>query len=354
MRIALVVHDLHQRGGHARYTFELAQHLRASNDVTVFSTVHEANEATWHHVHVASWRRKALTATLTFPLGLRLHARELRGFDIVHNQGFCGGAPNVVTAHICVKTYLRSLVDPPRRMQTSLSISAVLEGRFYSGFTGTIIAVSKRIAHDLVESYGTRARVVVIPHGVDSQRFAPASAEARAALRAKFGFDARPVCLYVGDLAKARTHLVELAHRAPDVTVAVVSRDLSLAPRGPNIRTFSGSDEIQLYYQAADAFLFPSSYDAFGLVALEAMATGLPVFCSDQAGVQEQITHGENGFVSPLSTWVEDTVVALRNRERLRPIGLAARELALTQTWGAVAERVERVYAEARRERPGA
>lgn len=56
-----------------------------------------------------------------------------------------------------------------------------------------------------------------------------------------------------------------------------------------------GDDLIQAY-RAADAFIFPSTTETFGLVALEAMACGLPVIAVKAGGIVDSVTHGETGL----------------------------------------------------------
>jgi glycosyltransferase involved in cell wall biosynthesis len=58
-----------------------------------------------------------------------------------------------------------------------------------------------------------------------------------------------------------------------------------------------GTNSIQRQYAAADIFIFPTFYDAFGMVITEAMASGLPVITSGMAGAAELIDNGVNGFV---------------------------------------------------------
>lgn len=58
-------------------------------------------------------------------------------------------------------------------------------------------------------------------------------------------------------------------------------------------------DQVKKYLINADVFVFPSLGDSFGLAALEALSYGLPIICSDHAGVADAITDGENGFVIP-------------------------------------------------------
>jgi glycosyltransferase involved in cell wall biosynthesis len=68
---------------------------------------------------------------------------------------------------------------------------------------------------------------------------------------------------------------------------------------------FSGfipDSELNLLYRVADVAVYPSLYEPFGIVALEAMATRTPVVTSDVGGFRETITHGETG----LHTWANN------------------------------------------------
>src|ERR1043166_3401033 len=106
MNIALIVHDLHEHGGHSLYTKVLADELSRNHDVSVFANRCERpDDARWKSKRVRAWRDTALATVKTFPLGLRSHAKALAGYEIQHAQGYCGGQPNVVTAHMCVAAY---------------------------------------------------------------------------------------------------------------------------------------------------------------------------------------------------------------------------------------------------------
>ena len=93
--------------------------------------------------------------------------------------------------------------------------------------------------------------------------------------------------------------------------------------------------------------LFPSYYDVFPLVPLEAMACGLPVIVSAQAGISEIITDGKDGFVlkdpEDVGTFA-GLLRALVNPELRDRLGEAARKTALRHTWDTVAERTMAEY----------
>jgi UDP-glucose:(heptosyl)LPS alpha-1,3-glucosyltransferase len=154
------------------------------------------------------------------------------------------------------------------------------------------------------------------------------------------------LALYAGDLTKAHTHLKALAESAAKTRFGILTRSGRYRWDAPNVSFIPPTQEIERYYGAADAFIFPSAYDSFGMVVLEAMASGLPVFCSDRAGVAELIEHGRTGFVLPLEEWVEATTAGLDNRELLCSTGAEAEYAARRYDWASVVEEVESVYLE--------
>lgn len=347
LKIALVVHDLHGQGGHSLYTKILADEFSQHHEVAVFANRCERPaDANWNSYHVRAWRSSALSTVNTFPLGVRSQAAALADYDIRHAQGYCGGEPNVVTAHICVAAYLSSLRGVSLRHRLSLQLMVAAESRFYRRYEGRVIAVSRKLADELQEFYGLRGPISVIPHGVDRRRFnSENGAGHRAAVRRELAIkDHETVALYAGDLTKAHVYLKELSRATPEVRFVIVTSSRAYHWSSPNVRILPATAELERYYAAADAFIFPTTYDAFGMVVLEAMASGLPVFSSDCAGAAELIDSGKDGFVIPLNDWVEATVVRLRDRDSLQAIGREAEQTARQHDWPTVVREVEQIY----------
>lgn len=77
-------------------------------------------------------------------------------------------------------------------------------------------------------------------------------------------------------------------------------------------------DHIGAFLCIADLFLFPSQYESFGLAVLEAMASEVPVICSDGGGLPEVMAQGETGYLCPVG---DTETMAARALEILRDPG---------------------------------
>jgi len=96
-----------------------------------------------------------------------------------------------------------------------------------------------------------------------------------------------------------------------------------------------------------DVFVFPSRTDTFGLVLLEAMASGVPVVVSTEAGARVEIRNGETGFYADDLPSVTNCVTGLmRDGAMRRRMGSAAREFACSRGWRGVFEQLYRTYEE--------
>jgi len=102
--------------------------------------------------------------------------------------------------------------------------------------------------------------------------------------------------------------------------------------------------ELAAAYGRMDAFVFPSRTDTFGLVILEALASGVPVIVTPQTGERVGIEDGVSGFLS------EDFAASLQRLMHDYPLrlsmSLAAREFANRNGWQRVFEQLYRTYAE--------
>ena len=296
MRIGLVTHDYERTGGHSRYVVELSRRFARDHDVHVFANTFGEPLPSGARPHVIpALRRTALTTILSFAASRPAGGVPL---DIVHAQGISGAPANVVTAHICNARWLDARRGPDGRAsyKDRLFAAAVvpLERRLFARPDVRAIAVSRVVARDLIECYHRKGEIDVIPHGVDLDQFNPErSASLRQAARLAYGVGDRAfVALFVGDLRKGADTLIDAASRVPHVTVLLVSRAdpsplLSRAAQlGCANRVIAAglTREIERAYAAADTFVLPTPYDAYGMVITEAMACGLPVVTTRSRG----------------------------------------------------------------------
>jgi UDP-glucose:(heptosyl)LPS alpha-1,3-glucosyltransferase len=170
-----------------------------------------------------------------------------------------------------------------------------------------IIAISKLVKNNIIEHYGvSEADIKVIYNGVDLERFHPENRKRyREEIRARYAIDKDAfVVLFVGSGFERKG--LEFLLKAVEcisgpVTVLVVGRGspekFQSFIKGNTVVFCGTRRDIDKYYAAADVFLFPTMYEPFGNVHLEAMASGLPVVTTKQSGASEIIADGKQGFV---------------------------------------------------------
>jgi N-acetyl-alpha-D-glucosaminyl L-malate synthase BshA len=106
-------------------------------------------------------------------------------------------------------------------------------------------------------------------------------------------------------------------------------------------------DQVAPLLSAADLFLLPSETESFGLVALEAMASGVPVIASDVGGLPEVVEHGVSGYLAPVGDVDKMAAYALdilSSPERRARFCKAARERAHRFDYREIVPQYEAVY----------
>jgi UDP-glucose:(heptosyl)LPS alpha-1,3-glucosyltransferase len=216
------------------------------------------------------------------------------------------------------------------------------------------VCVSEGVAEEIRTYFPRFAdRAVVIPNGVDTAAFAPGARRAdAAAMRERLGIAAdRLVAIFVGSEwdRKGLEHAIRAIARSDGWDLLVVGagdRDryaaLAAAEGAADAVRFAGvSRDVAPLYELADALIFPTSYEAFPLVALEAAASGLPIIATPVNGVRELVHDGVEGFlVERDAAQIADRLRRLGADPQLRArIGGAAREAALDFSWERMVDR---------------
>lgn len=351
MKIALVVHDFDPGFGQGRYAVELARRIGPRHDVHVYANrfaVGLEPNITFQKVPAA--RASALLTILTFMRAAETLLRRRR-YDVIHAQGVTCWRANVITAHVCNAARSRGGSGETRKSRLFATLAAALERRFYrANRHATVIGVSHAVAEEVRREYGLPTAPLVVHHGIDAAQFrAPLDAAERASARRLYGLPQDAwVWLFAGEAAKGLPVVLRQLAAFPEARLLVISRS-DLAPfrrqaavlqvdsrvcfHGPERRMWSA-------YHAADVFVYPSAYDAFGMVVAEAMASELPVIAGRNIGAAEWIEHGKNGLLcDPASERsLRECLERVKgDRAFARSLGTAARRAAEQHSWDACA-----------------
>jgi len=236
-------------------------------------------------------------------------------------------------------------------------ILPILEQRLM-GDSGSrkIIAVCQQVKRDLMEAYGVAAnKVVVIPNGVDHERFHPGKRLHQGKrIREELGIplDGR-VVIFVGTgfRRKGLDRLLPLweSGSMPGTYLLVVGNDTQLAHyrsqwNGSKVLFVGVQSRVEEYYAAADLLVLPSFQEAFGNVVLEALASGLPVITVAGVGAADEL-QGElaDGILADpddpeeLRTKIDRFLFA----EDWMELSREARRVAEGYTWDKYFERLE-------------
>jgi glycosyltransferase involved in cell wall biosynthesis len=109
-------------------------------------------------------------------------------------------------------------------------------------------------------------------------------------------------------------------------------------------------DEVAPLLRAADVLLLPSETESFGLVALEAMASGVPVVASDVGGLPEVVAHGSTGFLAPVGdvdAMAAACISILKDSATAHRFARAARKRAAEFDYHRIVPQYEAVYEKA-------
>jgi UDP-glucose:(heptosyl)LPS alpha-1,3-glucosyltransferase len=148
--------------------------------------------------------------------------------------------------------------------------------------------------------------IAVIYNPIDLKKFHPSNRENyRFGIRTEYGLSEKDVVvLFVGSgfERKGVKYLIEAAEMLDEhVTVMVVGKGspekLRSIIRKQRVIFCGPQKHIEQYYAAADFFVFPTLYEPFGNVHLEALASGLPVITTLNSGASEIIEDGKSGFI---------------------------------------------------------
>jgi glycogen(starch) synthase len=229
-----------------------------------------------------------------------------------------------------------------------------------------VITCSDYMAGHVAQIFGVAPeRITAIPNGIDAADLVPAPEPELAALRARFAKPDERLVLMVGRLVYEKGFHLALDALAPivrrngsvrfvvagtgtaEAELKAQARELRLTRYGSFIG-WAGDDLLHSLYRVADLCIVPSIYEPFGLVALEAMASGCLCVVADTGGLREVVPgDGTAGlrFPSNDADALRQIVVRVLTDDAARAKLIAqARDHVLQFDWTEVAQRTIGVY----------
>ena len=381
--IAIMIHDLNPWGGQDRSMLEIAWRLNKSFPLEIHSFSLEGY-TDWpdmkHVQYHANIKKPILIKYLNYHFNSWQRLRHNQN-QWIQSTGTASLKSNVVQVqfiHHAWQDVAKQLPEdkirtpnPARRLYQDFlnAYKKQLEKSVYTP-EKKYIAISHSIKKELMHYFSIPSEnIEVIHHGVDCNYFSPwnqssQGREQRQKIRNELNISEQDfVLLHVGALNARKgllksfevmsflkkqgfNHIKLLAVGQGDhkkLQQLYSQHDLDgriiIAPHSKDIRN---------YYWASDCFFFPTYYEPFGLVILEAMASGLPVVTSHLAGGSELILDGSNGIIfdpHKRPKEIANQVARVFKDPSLRKqLGERARESALDHTWDRVGQEYQDFY----------
>jgi len=246
----------------------------------------------------------------------------------------------------------------------------VLERMIFHGHRyRKVLAISELVKSNIMDNYHVPPEdIQVIYNCVDLVKYHPRNrAKYRRELRSGYGIrEGDFVILFVGSgfERKGVKYLIQAAESLSDpVTVLIVGKGpekkFNSLKKHQKIVFCGPQRDIERYYASADIFVFPSIYEPFGNVHLEALASGLPVITTRNSGGSEIIRDGVNGFVIASPEDYGEIAAKIRiliEEKKRESMSIEARALAEKFTFKRYTEEAMKLYnciIEQRKEGPG-
>ncbi len=215
--------------------------------------------------------------------------------------------------------------------------------RFSIEQSDAVTAVSDFLADETKKVLKVKHKIDVIPNFVDASLF---NVDADPNKREEMGLDDGPVLIHISNFRKVKNvqdlirllaaieeptgaQLLLLGDGPERVPCRILAEELGIQSR---VHFLGNRLAVQNILPLADVLLLPSTVESFGLVALEAMACGVPVVGYDGGGLPEVVRHGVDGLLAPLGDrerMIEMTRELLQNDSRRAEMATSSRKRAV-------------------------
>lgn len=322
LRIALSFPGCHRRGGIERVVLESANFLQGQGHDVHLYTADWDRDALDSRVHVhpillpaygslprlLSYARQSPRALAEQQPPADVHA----AFGVQSPPGGVMWVPSVHQAWLEVSRRQR---DWRGRLKQKANLNhpvlLAMERQYFAERRyRKLIALTDQVKSDLMRLYGVPSEdIAVLPNGYSPTEFTAArTAGQRASMRGKLGYaeDDKVVIFVANELErKGFGPLLRAVAQSKDPRLRLLAvgrldsqryaSEISRLGMADRVQFTGPSNDVALYYAAADLFALPTQYEAWGLVIVEALACGLPVVTSRLAGAAITVQEGETG-----------------------------------------------------------
>lgn len=288
---------------------------------------------------------------------------DIEKYDIVHAHGYhllssvygCYLAKKRRKTFVLTGHDLLITEDLPLSARILKGIYDLSLGRYLLKNTSKMIALTEDQIEQYTKRGGDESRITVIPNAIDLEKYVSCKDPAED----KSGKN----LLFVGRLEKYKGvqdvvgMMPALLASEPDVRLTIVGgdggfrREIEALSERLGVRKniiFTGEvsrDDLLKAYREADIFVLPSRMEGFGIVLLEAMASGLPCVAYSIPSVRTLIVHGKTGLLAENETeFFESILCLLQNASVRSKIRKAGMEYVKRYSVGNMADLTAQVY----------
>jgi len=362
MKLCIVTHKVKKGDGQGRVNYEVVQEaIRRGHQLILLASeiapeIEQNSQVNWVKISVDGYPSEFIRNFIFAQKSANWLRQNRHKFDFLKiNGAITQVAADVNAVHFVHSSWLRSPVHISRIRRDAYgfyqwlytALNAHWEKQAFQS-SKIIVAVSEKVAQELVNIGVPCSQIQVIVNGVDLQEFTPGIAS-----RQKLGLPENVnLGLFAGDIRTPRKNLDSVLHalvKVPDLHLAVVgSTDGSPFPQlatdlgvSERVHFLGYRRDMAEIMRAVDLFVFPSRYEACTLVLLEALASGLPVITATATGGAELVT-AECGIVLPDSDDINALAIALlclvSDRPLRQKMGQVARTVAEQYSWSTMAQ----------------
>ena len=368
-KIAVIIPKYGLLGGAERFVYELTERLSLNKkyDFHVFANKWQSDSGriTFHKVPIIRFPRFLTTISFAWFANRKISKMN---FDLVHTHdrifdadiSTMHGIPHRVWVHEVRKKSMSLFDHATYRVERHLVNNTRCK---------TFLAVSSLTKEKFLQEYKIESEKIQVIHpGVDIDRFHRLDREhCRKEIREQFGINPSDiVILFVSmnfkikgiDYVMAAVGKTKASYPSHNIRLLVVGKGdykkYGALAQKTGIKDnviFAGvqKENLEKIYLASDIFMMLSRFDTFGMTVLEAMAASLPVIISSNVGAKDLVREGKNGFVIEDTNNINmicDKIGFMLDSKTRNMIAKEAYNTALSNSWDAVAKRVEGIYEE--------